>query len=156
MRDKLYSLLEHCTRANIVDRVIVAAELCILNVLARSGCVNKCIVANINAYVADFVACIGTGEEYQIAGLELGLVYLLDTLVILIIGASLDADAKMVVYVYDQSGAVKTVGSGAAPQIGTTEECCGIVADLLAKLSFFFVCGGLCRLGGNNGVAAVG
>ena len=133
--------------------VIGAAQLCVFNILSGSGSVDKSIIAYIDTNMSNLVACIRTGKEYQVAGLKLRFADLFNTGMVLVVRSSLNADAKVIVNILHKTGAIKSLGSCAAPKIGNTEELGSIITDILTELSFF---GGSRRGAGFGRSAAAG
>ena len=94
--------------------------------------VNELAVADVDAHMRGGVRGIVT-EEYQIAGLQLTLGYR-HTVGQLGRSGAVQSVAEVAIYVAGEAGAVKTIGSVAAIDIGHTQELLGVADDLLESL----------------------
>ena len=123
------SLLAHAAGAVVVVSPVAAGQSVIGNRAAGVGGVDKLTVAHIDACVGQ-AATICIGEEYHIAGLQVGFGNI-GALLVLIHQHAVRGVTQSLQHIVNETGAVKTARGCTAIDIGGAQILFGLVGDIL-------------------------
>ena len=136
------TLIKNYAAGALITGRVSAGQRRVLDHIARAGCVDKLVVADINAYVADGRSA--AAEEYQIARQKV-IAGNTGGCIILCLCDTRNGTDRSLEHVRGEAGAVKAARRAAAVNIRDTEELRSVVQYALALCADRNRCSGVRR-----------